>query len=1113
MLGSLRVPNRNGNAALQLKTGSAGGECLSGVGKSSSERSLRILNVIWTAVAFGALAWLGGYSYLTFHSLAELFSIIVAAAVFVIAWNVRDTIDNGYLQFLGIAFLFVAAIDLAHMLAYTGRGVFPGYGTDLPTQLWIAGRGLESLSLLAAPFFLSRRPRPLAIFALYTAITALVLFSTFAWKIFPVCYVERFGLTQFKISAEYVICFLLVLALAGLLANRSKFQHSILLLLCCSILTTIISELAFTKYASVYGNSNMIGHLLKILSVVFIYKAIVETGFRRPYELLYRNLAESERKFRSAIASNMIGVVFADPITGAVTEANDEYLRIVGRTRPELEAGKINWKAITPEDILAREEEAIRGLSLSEKNVQSFEKAYVRPDGTRVPVIIGGALLDDTQHRMVAYVLDNTARKQAEQALRMSEEKFSLAFAGNPAAIALTRVEDGLFLEVNNTLLTLIGFPREEVIGHSARKMNIWPSDADVRHFVDRLNREGSIQGWEQEFRTKSGERVTTQLSAQVLNIRGEKLVLSTLVDITARKRAEEAIQKAQNDLEQKILERTEELRRANRTLRMLSECNEIVVRAQDEQALMQDICRVIVEVGGYRMVWVGYADNDDEKTVRPVASMGIEEGYLESARISWADTERGRGPTGTCIRTGEICTGRNFLEDPELAPWREAALKRGFLSSIALPLQSDGKTFGAITIYAEEPRAFDKGSDLMHELAEDLAFGIRSIRMQAERNRARQIAETRAGQLQALAAELVQAEQKERRQLARILHDQLQQLLVAAKMITSVIRGKARANEIQELADKLTETLDESIRASRSLTADLSPPVLHEKGLAASLEWLRRQMHEKHGLTLDIETEAEAEPGAEQVRTFLFDAVRELLLNVVKHARVNRAQVRTRMLANDEIELVVADKGAGFDPARLEEAHSTTGGFGLFSIRERLSYLGGRMHIDAAPVQGSRFTLIAPARLAPQAASLKASAKSASYAEPKIRVLIADDHKVVRQGLIKLLEEQPDIQVMGDAGKGYEAVEMARQLKPDVVLMDVSLPDISGLDATRLILTSCPEISVIGLSMHEENDMAASMMKAGAVAYLTKGGATGPLISTIRACTKQKITSQPTRA
>lgn len=111
----------------------------------------------------------------------------------------------------------------------------------------------------------------------------------------------------------------------------------------------------------------------------------------------------------------------------------------------------------------------------------------------------------------------------------------------------------------------------------------------------------------------------------------------------------------------------------------------------------------------------------------------------------------------------------------------------------------------------------------------------------------------------------------------------------------------------------------------------------------------------------------------------------------------------------------------------------------------------------------------------------------------------------MVRNCLLKLFEEPPDIHVIGDAGKAYEAVEMARRLKPDVVLMDISLPDMSGLDATRLILSSCPEISVIGLSMHEEEDMAASMLEAGAVAYLTKGGATGPLISTIRASVTSK--------
>jgi PAS domain S-box-containing protein len=1083
-------------------------------GKNTFEKFSWISSVTLTAVLLGALALLGSYRYLAFHSIAELFSIIVAVAIFVIAWNARDSIENGYLYFLGIALLFVAAIDLAHMLTFKGMGAFPEYDTDLPTQLWIAGRALESVSLLVAPVFLKRRLRPRVVFSSYTAVTAFVFASTFGWKIFPSCYIEGSGLTQFKITAEYVICFSLLLSLCGLLMNRRSFPKPILLLLCGSILTTILSELAFTNYVSVYGNSNLIGHLLKVLSVVFIYKAIVETGLRRPYELLYRSLAESESKFRSAIESNMIGVVFADPISGAITEANDEYLRIIGRTRSELKTGKLNWKSITPAEDLTREESEIRALDPGKRLLPSFEKEYLRPDGTHTPVIIGGAFLDDAQRKVVAFVLDNTARKNAEQALRQSEQRYR-SFVEASSQIVWTTDSRG---EVNLDIpawQAYTGQTAEQARGFGWMDA-IHPEDC-AKVAVAWRNASESRGIYEVEYRLHRHDGMWRNILARgvpVFTVSGQlQEYVGTCIDITERRNAEEQLQKAHDDLEQKVLERTDELQRANRNLRMISECNEILVRAKNEQGLMQDICQAIVEAGGYQMAWVGYAENNDEKSVLPAASMGIEEGYLKSARISWAENELGSSPTGVCIRTGEICIGSNFIEDSRLAPWREEALKRGYKSSVALPLKIDGKTFGAISIYAQEPYAFDKGSDLMRELAEDLAFGIRSLRMQAERDRARQIAETRAGQLQALAAELVKTEQKERRQLAKILHDHLQQLLVAAKMNTSVIRAKAGTKDIQDIADSLTEMLDESIRASRSLTADLSPPILHEKGLAAALEWLRRKMQEKHGLSMEIDADPAAEPSADLVRIFLFEAVRELLLNAVKHAKIDRVQVRMRMLESGEIELIVADKGAGFDPTKIEATHSTSGGFGLFSIRERLNYLGGQMHIDAAPGQGSRFILTAPVCLPSESTESKTLEKATSLSDSKIRVLIVDDHKVVRHGLTKVLEEQPDIEVIGEAGKGYEAVALARQLRPDVVLMDIGLPDMSGLDATKLIRSSCPDVSVIGLSMHEENDMAASMIQAGAVAYQTKGGATESLISAIRANRSKKITQKPSFA
>lgn len=238
------------------------------------------------------------YNYLLFHSLVEIFSVVVAGGIFIVAWNSRSFMENNYLIFLGVAYLFIGGLDLLHTLAYKGMGVFPEYDANLPTQLWIAARFMESLALLIAPMFLNRRLKAGYVAAAYLAVFALILISIFAWDIFPTCFVEGQGLTLFKKISEYLIAFVLLGAAVLLIRKRDEFEQNVFRLIVGSILVTIMAELVFTFYISVYGVFSLIGHFLKIISFYLLYKALIVAGLVKPYDVLFRNLKKSENALR-----------------------------------------------------------------------------------------------------------------------------------------------------------------------------------------------------------------------------------------------------------------------------------------------------------------------------------------------------------------------------------------------------------------------------------------------------------------------------------------------------------------------------------------------------------------------------------------------------------------------------------------------------------------------------------------------------------------------------------------------------------------------------------------------------------------------------------------------
>jgi PAS domain S-box-containing protein len=256
-------------------------------------------------VAIGGLFFLGLvlsrlHSYLLFHSLAEIFSIIIACSIFALAWNSRRIIDNGYFVFIGIAYLFIGALDLLHTLSYKGMGVFPEAGPNLPTQLWIAARYMQGLSLVLAPFFLGRKFPARLVFSFYSVVFTFIIASIFVFDLFPNCFLADSGLTPFKKDSEFVISFLFLGAIGLLLRRRKAFDPQVLNFLVVSFTLTIISELTFTLYTDVYGLFNLIGHFLKVIAFYFFYKAIIETGLVTPYRVLFRNLKQSEEDLRHA---------------------------------------------------------------------------------------------------------------------------------------------------------------------------------------------------------------------------------------------------------------------------------------------------------------------------------------------------------------------------------------------------------------------------------------------------------------------------------------------------------------------------------------------------------------------------------------------------------------------------------------------------------------------------------------------------------------------------------------------------------------------------------------------------------------------------------------------
>ena len=370
-----------------------------------------------------------------------------------------------------------------------------------------------------------------------------------------------------------------------------------------------------------------------------------------------------------------------------------------------------------------------------------------------------------------------------------------------------------------------------------------------------------------------------------------------------------------------------------------------------------------------------------------------------------------------------------------------------------------------------------------------------------------------RARQLQRLTLEASQTEDRERKRMAEILHDDLQQIIAGAKFHLSLLRNRVKYDaSLQAIAAQIDGMLKDAIEKSRGLSHELSPAILYHGDFTETLGWLASQMQAKHGLVVHVHAYGPSHVQSDAIKTFLYKTAQELLFNVVKHARVKEARIRVRR-RGPCVCLSVSDRGRGFDPQELRE----TAGFGLLSIRERIELLGGRMKIRSAEGKGSTFFIVVPESeqvVVPPLSGVTATQPGASgsqtrssafgvpagpQAQNRLRVLLADDHKIVREGLRSLLSDEPDVEIVGEAAHGREAVDLALRLEPDVVIMDVSMPLIDGDVATRQIKEHLPKTRVIALSTYNEPETIEKMYKAGAESYVLKTASSEELLAAIR--------------
>jgi PAS domain S-box-containing protein len=693
---------------------------------------------------------------------------------------------------------------------------------------------------------------------------------------------------------------------------------------------------------------------------------------------------------------------------------------------------------------------------------KSFEWLGRRLNGTPVEteVTLTTFMLNGKPHTQ-SLIRDISRRKQLERALQDSELRYRTLFESAGDAISI--MKDSRTIDCNSRLAELYGLSRDEIL--SSRTGIFFPptqpNGQDSHLFFQQMvsaARSGTPQVYEWHGRKRDGTPVITEITLTTLILGGETYEQAIARDITQRKQLEAALQGSEERF---------------RTL--FESAGDAIVIMKGEHIISCNQ-RTSEIYGVSRDDLLSMSTGTLFPHTQPNGK-GAQELFDEIVAASRAGILQvyewhGSKPDGTAVIT-EITMTTFFLDGQ---PY-EQAISRDI---------------------TERKR--------MEEALRDLnaSLEIRVAQRTHELEAAYAELLERNAQYRMLAKRLTAAEEDERRRIARLLHDNQQQLLVAAKFKAELLVSHLYGSDVNAAGAQIVEILEQAVDVTRSLTMELAPPILYGAGLVTAMQWLAGWMEEHHQLQVLVKGSLPVTPLPAEVSSLVFRAVRELLFNVSKHSGVRQACVDI-VAFNQGLRIAVTDEGGGFDAAEILQ---TPRSYGLFSIQEQLTFLDGRLDVSSDPQRGTICTISIPVVIeggplpdvsTPVDYSATDSADASHVSAEPIRILVADDHSMARSALVQVLELVEDFAVVGEAFDGVDALEKTRALRPDVVLMDATMPRLGGLEATRLITAEFPWVRVIGLSMHASQDMEPQMSEAGAACYLQKLSPVEELFAAIR--------------